>query len=365
MDHALRRRRLGRALQGLGCDGLLVARGPNVRYLTGFTGSNGQVVVAADGRAVFLTDGRYEEQAAREAPDVERVVYRDRRAPHHAAAAARALSVATLGFEASLPYREVEALRAEAGGIRLVPVEGAVERLRWVKDEAEVRALERAQELTDRAFEEVLGTLREGVTEREVALALEAAMRRAGAEDRAFPPIVAFGEDAAEPHHRPADRPLAPGDVVKLDFGALVDGYHADMTRSVSLGPPPPEVRDLHALVLRAQEAGIAALRAGARAREVDRAARAVIEEAGLGERFPHGLGHGVGLEIHEGPMLWPGGDEEVPAGAVVTVEPGLYVPGLGGVRVEDVVLVAPDGPRVLGRATRELIALDGWGRER
>lgn len=355
MDHALRRERLAAELRARGLDALLVTRLPNVRYLSGFTGSNGQVVVAADGRAVFLTDGRYEGPAAREVPDLERRVYRDRAVVPHALEAARSLGASRLGFEASLPYREARELEARAEGVEVVAVDGLVERLRWEKDEEELRALELAQELTDLAFERVPALLREGATEREVALELEVAARRAGAEALAFDPIVAFGEHAAEPHHRPCDRPLRRGDVVKLDFGARASGYHADMTRTVALGEPPAELRELHALVARAQAAGIAALRAGATAGEVDGAARAVIAEAGFGERFPHGLGHGVGLEIHEGPWLRAEGTEPLPAGTVVTVEPGVYVPGLGGVRIEDLVLVGPEGARVLGRSPREL----------
>ncbi|HWO69721.1 MAG TPA: Xaa-Pro peptidase family protein, partial [Actinomycetota bacterium] len=331
MDHALRRERLAAELRARGLDALLVTRLPNVRYLTGFTGSNGQVVVAAEGRAVLLTDGRYEGQAAREAPDLERRVSRDGALAPAALEAARALGAARLAFEATLAYREARELEERADGLEVRAAEGVVERLRWEKDPDELRALERAQELTDLAFERLPGLLREGVSEREVGLELEVAVRRAGAEALAFDPIVAFGEHAAEPHHRPCDRSLRRGDVVKVDLGARASGYHADMTRTLAFGEPPAELHDLHALVARAQAAGLAALRAGATAGEVDAAARGVIAGAGLGERFPHGLGHGVGLEIHEGPWLRPGGAEPVPAGAVVTVEPGVYVPGLGG----------------------------------
>ncbi len=355
MDHALRRERLAAELRARGLDALLVTRLPNVRYLTGFTGSNGQVLVAADGRAVLLTDGRYEGQAAREAPDLERRVSRDRALAPAALEAARALGAARLGFEATLAYREARELEERADGLEVSAAEGVVERLRWEKDPDELRALERAHDL---AFERLPGLLREGVSEREVGLELEVAVRRAGAEALAFDPIVAFGEHAAEPHHRPCDRPLRRGDVVELDLGARASGYHADMTRTVAFGEPPGELRDLHALVARAQAAGLAALRAGATTGEVDGAAREVIAEAGLGERFPHGLGHGVGLEIHEGPWLRPGGTEPVPAGAVVTVEPGVYVPGLGGVRIEDAAVVGPEGARALGRVPRELVVV-------
>lgn len=358
MGEALRRERLAAELRARGLDALLVTRLPNVRYLTGFTGSNGQVVVAADGRAVLLTDGRYELQAAREAPDLERLVYRDRSAVPHALEAARSLGASRLGFEASLAHREARELEGRAEGLEVAAVDGLVERLRWVKDEEELRALARAQELTDLAFARLPDLLREGLAERDLALELEFGVRRAGAEDLAFDPIVAFGEHAAEPHHRPCGRSLRRGDVVKVDLGARASGYHADMTRTVAFGEPPAELRELHALVARAQAAGLAALRAGATTGAVDAAARREIAGAGLGERFPHGLGHGVGLEIHEGPWLRAEGTDEVPAGAVVTVEPGVYVPGLGGVRIEDVAVVGPEGARVLGRVPRELVVV-------
>jgi Xaa-Pro aminopeptidase len=225
-----------------------------------------------------------------------------------------------------------------------------------VKDPEELDALERAQGATDEAFDAVVGKLRDGVSERELAFELEAEMRRAGAEGPAFDTIVAFGEDAAEPHHEPTGRTLSRGDVVKMDFGGLVDGYHADMTRTVAFGEPPAQLRDVHDLVRSAQLAGIDAVRKGATGAEVDAAAREVIEDAGLGEHFTHGLGHGVGLEIHEGPRLRRGSDDVLPAGAVVTVEPGVYLPGVGGVRIEDMVLVMQGGRRALPRARKDLV---------
>jgi Xaa-Pro aminopeptidase len=354
VDHGLRRTRLASRLVELGAEGFLITRLPNVRYLTGFTGSNGQVLLTP-GDAAFFTDGRYTEQARHEVPDLERLTCLDGFL-EPVVEAARRFGVRRLGFESDgVTFRSYEELRASAKGIELVPVGGEVERQRWVKDADELAALERAQRATDDAFDAVVGRLRDGMTERELAFELEAEMRRAGAERPAFDSIVAFGEDAAEPHHEPTDRPLSRGDVVKMDFGALVDGYHADMTRTVAFGEPPAQLRDVHDLVRTAQQAGIEAVRVGATGAEVDAAARSVIEEAGLGEHFTHGLGHGVGLEIHEGPRLRRGGDDALPAGAVVTVEPGVYLPGVGGVRIEDMVEVRHDGRRALPRAGKDL----------
>jgi Xaa-Pro dipeptidase len=361
VDHRLRRERLAERVAALGLEALAVTRLPNVRYLTGFTGSNGQVVLSADGRAVFVTDGRYGEQAAHEVPDLDQVV--SRQALERALATAIGSVGATrVGFERrGLTYEQWERLGEAASGVELVPVGPEVERLRRVKDADELALMAAAQEAADVAFERVVlrGGLREGCTEREVAIELEAAMREADAEDRAFDTIVAFGPNAAEPHHHPTDRPLARGDVVKLDFGAVVGGYRSDTTRTVALGEPGERVRELHALVTQAQRAGMAAARAGATTIEVDAAARRVIVDAGFGEAFPHGLGHGVGLEIHEAPSLrWDGEPEALSAGEVVTVEPGVYIPGLGGVRIEDMVEVTADGCRVIPRSTRELVVL-------
>ncbi len=354
MDHGLRRTRLASRLAELGADGFLLTRLPNVRYLTGFTGSNGQVLLTPDD-AVFFTDGRYTEQSRHEVPDLERVTYLDGFLEPVVQAAGR-LGVGRLGFESDgVTFRSYQDLRAAAKGMELVPVAGEVERRRWVKDGDELAALERAQGATDDAFDAIAGRLRDGVTERELAFELEAEMRAAGAERPAFDTIVAFGENAAEPHHEPTDRALSRGDVVKMDFGALVDGYHADMTRTVAFGEPPDELRGVHDLVRKAQQAGIDAVRAGATGAEVDAAARSVIEDAGLGEHFTHGLGHGVGLEIHEGPRLRRGSEDVLPAGTVVTVEPGVYLPGVGGVRIEDMVEVTKDGRRVLPRAGKDL----------
>jgi Xaa-Pro aminopeptidase len=358
VDHALRRARLVERLSELGLDALFVTRLPNVRYLTGFTGSNGQALVRTEA-TVFFTDGRYEEQSRHEVPDAERVIHAGALPPIAEEAAARGMT--RIGFESEgVTHGFWERLRRALEGFELVPIGPEVERLRRVKDAEEVRAIGRAQEAADVAFDSVVlgGGLREGIGERELALDLEIAMRRAGADDRAFDTIVAFGEHAAEPHHHPSDRPLARGDVVKLDFGALVDGYHSDMTRTVAFGEPPARLREVRDLVAASQEAGIGAVHAGASAAVVDLAARRVIEEAGLGKEFPHGLGHGVGLEIHEAPRLRWDVEDDLPEGSVVTVEPGVYIPGLGGVRIEDMVEVTADGCRQIPRSTKELVVL-------
>jgi Xaa-Pro aminopeptidase len=358
VDHYLRRTALAARAEELAVDAVLVTNLPNVRYLTGFTGTHGELVLGPEG-STFLTDGRYLEQARHQLdPEVERVLAADG-IDGRLAATIDGLGVARLGFEAhDVSVARHARLVAALEGVELVPLDAAVGRQRIAKDPDELEAIRRAQQVTDQAFEDILDVIEGGISERQLATVLEQALRRDGGEDVAFPSIVAFGEHAAEPHHRPGHRILEEGDVIKLDFGAVRDGYHSDMTRTVAFGSPAAELRKMHDVVREAQQAGIDAVRAGVTAGEVDAAARGVIDRAGYGEAFSHGLGHGVGLETHEAPWLRSTATEPLPAGAVVTIEPGVYVPGLGGVRVEDMVEVTDDGCRVVGTSSRELIEL-------
>jgi Xaa-Pro aminopeptidase len=357
VDHQLRRAGLVGRCADLDLEALVVTRLPNVRYLSGFTGSNGQVLVS-EAESVFFTDGRYTEQSRHEVTDLERVTYSEGFGRSLADQCAR-LGINRLGFEAhDVTVAMLRKLSEKLPDVELVPVEDQVEHLRWVKDDEELSALQRAQEATDAAFEAVLEYLAVGMTEQQVALELDHMMRRAGADGLSFDSIVAFGENAAEPHHEPTHRVLEESDVIKIDFGALFAGYHADMTRTVAFGAPPAELKKIHDIVRESQQAGIDAVKAGVTGGSIDAVSRNVIQDAGYGEHFTHSLGHGVGLEIHEGPSLVKDGDEMLPVGAVVTVEPGIYIPGLGGVRIEDSVEVTQDGCRVLGTSTRELIEL-------
>ena len=356
MDHTLRRTRLLDRLPDLGVDAFLVTRMPNVRYLTGFTGSSGQLLLSGAG-SVFFTDGRYTEQSRHEVPDLERVT-RLAGFSGPVKEACGSIGLARLAFESTgLTYRTHADLAGSLSNVELVAADDEVEHLRWVKDPEELHHIENAQEATDQAFDAILDKLAVGMTERQVAGVLDDLMRHA-ADGLAFETIVAFGENAAEPHHEPTYRALEDGDVVKLDFGALSAGYHSDMTRTVGFGATAPELRKIYDVVREAQQAGIDAVHAGVSGREVDAVSRVVIQDAGYGDRFGHGLGHGVGLEIHEGPRLARTVDDVLPEGAVVTVEPGIYVPGLGGVRIEDMVEVTSDGCRVITSSTKEPIEL-------
>jgi len=355
VDHRVRRDALSARLEDLSVDALLITRLLHTRYLTGFTGSNGQVLVRRDG-ALFLTDGRYTEQSRREVPDLERHTYVN---PLREELGGFLDGVTRLGFEAEEMTVATRDRFAEAlDDVELVPTTEVVEALRAVKDDEEREAIRRAQGITDAAFGRILEHFAVGVSEQQMSRQLEGLMIDEGAEGLAFDSIVAFGENAAEPHHEPAHRLLEEGDVIKLDFGARFAGYHADMTRTISFGAPAGEMKKIHAVVMESQQAGIDAVRAGVTGASVDAVSRDVIERAGYGDRFVHSLGHGVGLEIHEAPSLGRKQDEPLPAGAVVTVEPGIYIPGLGGVRIEDMVEVTEDGCVVVGTSARDLIEL-------
>ncbi|MBW3578281.1 MAG: Xaa-Pro peptidase family protein [Actinobacteria bacterium] len=362
VDHRARRDRLRARLAADDVDALYVTHLPNVRWLTGFTGSSAAVLVAVDPALdLLVTDGRYVTQAAVEVPELERAVVR---AGGHQRAVQRLAEAgaANVAFEASrLAWDRGERVRQEAAMHHLEPLPRRenVERLRAVKDPAELRALRAACAITDAAFVAILDTLRPGTAERQVATVLERTMVDLGAHRPSFDSIVASGPNAAVPHHRPTDRRLEPGDLVKIDFGAAYAGYHADMTRTIALGDPHPRLRDLHERVREAQAAGVAAATAQAEVGAVDRACRDPITAAGYGEQFVHPSGHGVGLEIHEWPTLVADGRALLQAGMTVTVEPGVYLAGIGGVRIEDTVAISAEGPpEVLTRSPRELLVL-------
>ena len=255
---------------------------------------------------------------------------------------------------------DLDVLAEQAGDVELVRAPGLIEQLRVVKDDAEIEALRMACAAADRALADLIaqGGLRPGRTEREVARELETRMLDYGAAGPSFDTIVAAGVHSAIPHHRPTDVELATGDLVKLDFGALVDGYHSDMTRTFVLGAPADWQRELYELVAAAQAAGRAALRPGTSFADVDAAARGVVEAAGRGEEFLHGLGHGVGLEIHEAPSLAKTGEGRLSAGMAVTVEPGVYLSGKGGVRIDDTLVVRDGDPELLTLTTKQLVVV-------
>ena len=352
MDHAGRMDTLRGKLEGAGVDALLVTNLTNVRYLTGFSGSNGQVLVTAR-EAVFLSDPRYAARARDLVTGAEIEIY-PTRLTDVLRPRLEAAGVGRLGLEAAtVTLAQRDDLSSKLGSVELVSVDGAVEELRRSKEPEEVAAIRAAVEIADDAFTWVLDRLVPGATEREVALDLEVRMRLAGADDVSFEPIVGSGPLSAHIHHTPGDRAFDKGDLVLLDFGCRVEGYCSDMTRTVVLGPASDAQSEMYDAVLRAQLAGIAAVKARVPPPEVDAAARAVVEAAGRGADFPHGLGHGVGLDIHETPAMRLTTDALV-ASEVITIEPGIYAPGDGGVRIEDVVVVTQTGCEVLTRSPKD-----------
>jgi Xaa-Pro aminopeptidase len=347
-----------------GLDTVLVTNLLNVRYLTGFTGSNGALLVRTDGADLFGTDGRYTTQAGTQVPDVELLV--DRGTVSALAREAVRRGVGRLGYESHDltvdGFAALQKVLAEAGGTvpELASVRRAVEAQRAIKDDDEIESLRRACAVADQALAELAaeGALRPGRTELQVGRDLDARMLLLGAEAPSFETIVATGANSAIPHHRPDATVLRDGDFLKLDFGATVDGYHSDMTRTVVLGHAADWQREIYELVATSQAAGRAALAVGADVVTVDAAAREVIAAAGHAEHFTHGLGHGVGLEIHEAPGIGPLGAGTLAAGMAVTVEPGVYLPGHGGVRIEDTLIVTDDAPELLTLTSKELLVL-------
>ncbi len=331
---------------------LLVTDGVNVRYLTGFESTNCALLVEPGGAATLYTDFRYLE-AARAVEDVELVQTRR----DVASALAALLAGRTVGFEASrISFAQWETIAA--GGAGLVATRGVVEALRVVKDEGELDAIRRAAVISDAVYAALANERLAGRTEAEVAWWIEQALREHGADALSFGSIVAAGLNGARPHAHPGNSIIEERTLVTVDMGCVVDGYCSDCTRTFATGPLSAELTEIYGLVAQAQLDGLAAVRAGASGRDIDAASRTAIAEAGLAESYGHGLGHGVGLEVHEAPTLRPESADVLAAGNVVTVEPGLYLPGVGGCRIEDLVVVTEDGCEILTSFTKDLLTL-------
>lgn len=338
-------------------DGYLVTGAENRRYLSGFTGSNG-VLVIGEKTEVLVTDFRYLTQVREEAPGFA-VRRQEESLWETVAAVLRELGMKQVGFEAEyMVVDEFFKLKAIVPEELLVPSPGLVARLRGIKDPVEIEGIRRAVAVADAAWQEVLPTIQAGDVERDVALRLETALRRLGASGPSFATIVASGPRSALPHGEAGDRRLAPGDLVVLDFGCVFHGYCSDITRTVVVNTATPRQQEIYDLVLQAQLTAIAGLRPGMTGREGDRLSRAVIEEAGYGEYFGHGLGHSLGLAIHENPRLSPKEGAVLEPGMVLTVEPGIYLPDWGGVRIEDVVVITETGCEVLTKADKSFTVI-------
>ena len=342
-------------LADAGCDALLVTKLENIRYLTGFTGSAAMLLVT-NKDALLSTDGRYAEQAPQQLADtgVAASVEIGRPDAQFDALQRTAKGIRRLGLEARSVTWNLQQRCAEKFPAELVPTVGVIEQLRVVKDDGELARLGRACEIADVALAQCKQRLAEEISENDFAAELEFEMRRRGASGPSFDTIVASGPNSAMPHARPTNRVVHEGDLVVIDFGATFDGYHSDMTRTLYIGDPGPDTRDLIDAVFVAQRAGLRAVKVGVSAGSIDQACRDSLTEAGYGELFLHSTGHGVGLEIHEAPAVSPGSADNLAENTVIAVEPGVYVAGKGGVRIEDSVVVTGQGGRILTKSTKD-----------
>lgn len=351
-----RRQRIRKQLKKLGVDGLLVTNFANVTYLSGFTGDDSYLLVTRD-RDILVSDPRYTTQLEEECPGLELEI----RQTGTSMTAGVAKVVAATGAKRiavegdSMTLTLSDALQAALPQAEFASTKGIVEEMREVKDADEIGLIREAIHQAERAFGVLRATLRPEQTEREVCTQLEHQMRLFGATGASFPPIIAVGARAALPHARPTDQKISASDFVLVDWGANGRLYKSDLTRVLVTGKISPKLERVYGVVLKAQLAGIAAIRPGATCHEVDAAARDVITKAGFGSKFGHGLGHGIGLDIHEGPRLGRNNQTVLKPGMVVTVEPGIYLPGWGGVRIEDDVLVTKTGHEVLTSVAKEL----------
>lgn len=338
-------------------DAVLLTFLPDIRWAVGFSGSNALLAVTRDA-AHFVTDGRYGTQAAEEVTGAEIHVPGYALIEHVEEENLLGGASTVLVQADHLTVAQLDGWRGRFDGVRFEPVSGLLREAVASKTEDEIEAIRRAQAVTEAVFDELLPLIGPGVSERDLAAEIVYQHLKRGASAMAFEPIVASGIRGALPHGRPSGKTLRPGELIVIDMGCALDGYHSDMTRTVALGEPGEEARGAYAVVLDAQRHAVEAVRAGASSKSVDAVARDRITEAGLGEYFSHGLGHGVGLQVHEWPRLSYHTDDVLPENAVVTVEPGVYVPERFGIRIEDLVVARGDGPEVLTRTPKDLLVL-------
>lgn len=354
-DERLRRLRASMSAKKL--DAFLVTDLKNIRYLTGFTGSNAYAVVSFD-RAFFLTDPRYASQSADEVKGFRIRIFK--KAVDEVVRAAQAVKAGVIGFESSSMSFDTHARLAKAfkGKARLKATAGLLKTLRSVKDPFEIEKITEAARLLDRGFTRAMKVAVAGAVEMDAAFSIESFWRRRGAEGLAFDTIIASGSRGALPHGKASEKKIKKGELIVVDMGVLLNGYNSDGTRTFVTGKPTAKQKEVYQVVREAQSAAIESIRPGVMASAVDRAARSVIGKAGYGKYFGHGTGHGVGLDIHEAPGLSPMSEDVLEEGMVVTVEPGIYIPGWGGVRIEDMVLVTKNGAKLLTSTTRDLVSL-------
>lgn len=321
---------------------LLVTNLHNIRYMCGFSGSCGTLLITRK-EAVFFTDFRYQQQSAKEIGSAAEIVIFKNNLLETLFARVKTARIKKLAVEKSMSLNQFLTYKEFFKG-ELIPVGGLIEELRRLKDDSEVKSLKKAFAIADKSFAELMKVIKPGMSEAQVAAHLEFFMKSNGSSAPSFSTIIASGPNSSCPHAQPSDHKLKKGEMVKIDFGAVYDGYHSDMTRTIFLGKATDKFKKIYSIVLEAQEKAIAAIKVGKVCRDIDAVARKVIEDAGYKENFGHGLGHALGLEVHEAPSLSPKCEDKIKAGVAFTVEPGIYLPGWGGIRIEDVFLVKEKG---------------------
>ncbi|MFT8314663.1 MAG: aminopeptidase P family protein [Clostridium sp.] len=349
-------KKLRKTMELKGLDAVLVIGDPNRNYLSGFTGDESFSIIT-ENKALFITDSRYTQQAKNEVKDYEILEYKGT-FPDFFSDTIKKLNVKKVGFEDNVVSYELYSKFASKTQAQLVPLEGIIEEIRLIKDRREIESIRKAAAIADEAFSHMLKFIKSGMSEREIGLELEFTMKRLGAKDLSFPSIVASGVRSSLPHGRATDKIVNKGEFLTLDFGCIFEEYCSDMTRTVAIGEPDDKLKDIYNVVLQAQEDVLKFIKPGVNTKKVDSVARDYIAQKGYGSYFGHGLGHGVGREIHEAPRLSPMSDTILKEGMIVTDEPGIYIPDFGGVRIEDLVLVTENGCEALSKSPKNLICL-------
>jgi Xaa-Pro aminopeptidase len=339
----------------LGIDGFVLGSPSNRRYLTNFTGTAG-IILISESEAKLLVDSRYFEQATKQATNYDVVLFE--RSNEELAEQVQKMGIKKLGFEQDHLTHGEFLIFKNILNVELIPTSGVVEKFREIKTEEEISKLKTAANIADKAFDHIIKFIQPGVTEKDVANELEFVMRKEGADSSGSSIIVASGYRSALPHGVASEKRIGQGEMVTMDFGALYQGYRSDMTRTVAVGDPGDKLKEIYQIVLEALNRGVSGIKPGISTKEVDAFARDYINSKGYGEYYGHGGGHGIGLDIHENPFFSPKGNSFVEAGMVVTIEPGIYLPQIGGVRIEDDVLITENGHEVLTHSPRELIIL-------
>lgn len=348
--------RLRRAIKEKDLDAVLLQSDPNRNYLSGFTGDESFSIIT-EKEAIFITDSRFTEQARQQVKDYEIIQYKGA-FQDFLGSMTKKLSVKKLGFEEDIVSFSTYNTYKNTVSCELVPMGGIVEKLRLIKDDYEIKCMRDAAKIADKAFLHMIEFIKPGMTERQIGLELEFTLKKLGAKDLSFPSIIASGERSCLPHGQATNKIVNNGEFLTMDFGCIYENYCSDMTRTVVIGEPSSEMVKVYNTVLAAQENALKAYKAGVTGAEVDKVARDFIEKAGYGDKFGHGLGHGVGRQIHEMPRISPLGTTKLEAGMVVTDEPGIYISGFGGVRIEDLLVVTDNGCEVLSKSPKDLICI-------